>query len=173
MKNGPPRSFPPPVIWGWVRVWGSLCALVPVAAVTAAAPAALCRSLCVVSATPAIQGPIGSERVVRGAPLVERAALDSMVPLLDGRRTTEEIFGVLLNSGFELEPVFGAYNFLEDRGLLIEALVDDGLTHEERTRYARQMTEFSEFPLAWRPSTSTETLPDWGLQAQLSLRPRT
>jgi bacteriocin biosynthesis cyclodehydratase domain-containing protein len=119
---------------------------------------------------PQFKGPSVPSESSGGAPSVERAALDSMVPLLDGRRTTEEIFGVLLNSGFELEPVFGAYNFLEDRGLLIEALVDDGLTHEERTRYARQMTEFSEFPLAWRPSTSTETLPDRGLRAQLSLK---
>ena len=105
-----------------------------------------------------------------GVQTVDRAVLDFMVPLLDGRRTTEEIFGQLLKSGFEIEPIFGAFDFLEDRGLLVEAPVDDGLTREERARYAGQMIEFSEFPLAWRRSASTEPLPDRGLQAQLSLK---
>jgi molybdopterin-synthase adenylyltransferase len=112
---------------------------------------------------------INQANMLAHGPLVN--TLPVVVPLLDGKRTLEEIAGELVVRGFTLGDIFAALNWLDRQGLILEA-PDDGanaLPSDERRLYAAHMAEFGR----WAKSCCliTDAPPDpTGLAAQLSLR---
>jgi len=96
--------------------------------------------------------------------------IEAIIPLLDGSRSLEEIFGQLLIDGFEVGAIFFALDWLESEGL-IEESPDSNLrvlSDAEKERYAEQIKAFG--ALAQAEDTVLSPLPTAGVAAQVALK---
>ncbi|MDX9753419.1 MAG: TOMM precursor leader peptide-binding protein [bacterium] len=74
----------------------------------------------------------------------ERELWGSLLPLLDGQHSLEEIYGKLLIDGFAAEAIFHAMETLEDHHWLgeMDSSLPHGLTQAEARMYAPQIQRF-------------------------------